>query len=84
MVDDLKNQLNPAIIALASTADKNISLVVGVSPSITKDYNASEILQHIAKKIDGKGGGRADMAQGGGSNIGKLPSALASVKKHFF
>ncbi len=84
MVDELKNQLNPAVIALASVVDKHIVLVVGVSSDISKQYSADEILRYIAIQIDGKGGGRADMAQGGGSNISQLPSALSSVKEHFF
>jgi len=58
-----------------------ISLVSGVSNSLTHTYHAGDILKHVALQIDGKGGGRADMAQGGGSKVSNLDKALKSVEK---
>jgi len=78
-VDMLKQQLEPAIIALATISDNKIQLLVGVSKTICEKYKANELLQHIAKQIDGSGGGRADMAQGGGTNLENLDVALKSV-----
>ena len=53
----------------------------GVTKNLTNQYHAGEIINHVALQIDGKGGGRSDMAQGGGSDISKLDDALKSVEK---
>ncbi len=79
LVDLLKNKLITVIIVLASVDNNKISLIAGVSKNLTNKHHAGNILSSIATKIDGKGGGRADMAQGGGTNIQKLPEALASL-----
>ncbi|CQR22930.1 alanyl-tRNA synthetase [Yersinia enterocolitica] len=80
MVDDLKNQLGSAIIVLATIADDKVSLIVGVTKDLTGKVKAGELIADIAQQVGGKGGGRPDMAQAGGTNVQALPSALASVE----
>jgi alanyl-tRNA synthetase len=79
LVDKLKAKLKSAIVVLAVVKDEKISLVAGVSKDLTDKYNAGQILNKVATQIGGKGGGRPDMAQGGGSDIAKLANALQSV-----
>ena len=81
IVDKIKDKLNKAIVILALSKDEKVSLVSGVTKNLTDVYHAGEILKHVAIQIDGKGGGRPDMAQGGGNNISQLDSALESVKE---
>lgn len=80
MVDDLKNQLGSAIIVLATSADDKVSLIVGVTKDLTGKVKAGELIADIAQQVGGKGGGRPDMAQAGGTDVQALPSALASVE----
>ncbi|AJJ63599.1 alanine--tRNA ligase [Yersinia aldovae] len=80
MVDDLKNQLGSAIIVLATAADDKVSLIVGVTKGLTGKVKAGELIADIAQQVGGKGGGRPDMAQAGGTDVQALPSALASVE----
>ncbi|KAA1181115.1 alanine--tRNA ligase [Photorhabdus heterorhabditis] len=79
MVDDLKNQLGSAIIVLSTISDDKVSLIVGVTKDLTARIKAGELISSIAQQIGGKGGGRPDMAQAGGSDVKALPSALDSV-----
>ncbi|WP_323838691.1 alanine--tRNA ligase [Photorhabdus africana] len=81
MVDDLKNQLGSAIIVLSTISDDKVSLIVGVTKDLTAKIKAGELISSIAQQIGGKGGGRPDMAQAGGSDIEALPSALDSVEE---
>ncbi len=78
MVDDLKNQLGSAIIVLATTADDKVSLIVGVTKDLTGKVKAGELIADIAQQVGGKGGGRPDMAQAGGTDVQALPAALAA------
>jgi len=78
-LDQLKNKLGSAAIVLATIKDSKISLVAGVTPDATHKISAGELVNHVAKQVDGKGGGRPDMAQGGGNDLTKLPEALQSV-----
>jgi alanyl-tRNA synthetase len=80
MVDDLKNQLGSAIIVLATTADDKVSLIAGVTKDLTDRVKAGELIGHVAQQVGGKGGGRPDMAQAGGTDVGALPAALNSVE----
>ena len=80
LVDKLKDKLGSAVVVLAIVSGKKVSLVVGVTKDLTDKYQAGKILNHIATQIGGKGGGRADMAQGGGIEPEKLTKALDSVK----
>ena len=80
MVDDLKNQLGSTIVVLATVADGKVSLIAGVSKDVTDRVKAGELVGMVAQQVGGKGGGRPDMAQAGGTDAAALPAALASVK----
>ncbi|MCK5903403.1 MAG: alanine--tRNA ligase [Cocleimonas sp.] len=78
-VDQLKNKLGHAAVVLSTVKNGKVSLVVGITKAETKKIKAGDLLKHVAQQIDGKGGGRPDLAQGGGSNPDALAGALASV-----
>ncbi len=80
LADKLKDKLGSAIVVLAVVSDKKVSLVAAVTKNLTDKYQAGNILNHVATQVGGKGGGRADMAQGGGTEPGKLLKALGSIK----
>lgn len=80
MVDDLKNQLGSTVVVLATVADGKVSLISGVSKDVTDRVKAGELVGMVAQQVGGKGGGRPDMAQAGGTDASALPAALASVK----
>ncbi|EEC8743252.1 alanine--tRNA ligase [Escherichia coli] len=80
MVDDLKNQLGSTIIVLATVAEGKVSLIAGVSKDVTDRVKSGELIGMVAQQVGGKGGGRPDMAQAGGTDAAALPAALASVK----
>jgi len=78
-MDKLKDKLKSAVIVLASVADGKVSLIAGVTSDLTGKLKAGELVNQVAQQIGGKGGGRADMAQAGGTQPDHLPRALASV-----
>ena len=78
-VDQLKNKLGAAAVILAAVDGKKVSLVAGVTKAETARVKAGELVNHVASQIGGKGGGRPDMAQAGGSQPENLQAALASV-----
>ncbi|WP_299876351.1 alanine--tRNA ligase [uncultured Cocleimonas sp.] len=78
-VDQLKNKLGKAAVIVATVDGDKVSLVAGVTKGETDKIKAGDLLKHVASQIDGKGGGRPDMAQGGGNNPSALPKALESV-----
>ncbi len=78
-MDKLKDKLAPAVIVLSAVDGNKVSIVAGVSKPITKQYKAGELVNHVAMQVGGKGGGRPDLAQAGGSDPAKLDEALASV-----
>lgn len=80
MVDDLKNQLGSAVIVLGVAGEDKVSLIVGVTKDLTQQVKAGELVNFVASQVGGKGGGRPDMAQAGGSKPENLDSALNSVK----
>ncbi|HEV7800379.1 MAG TPA: alanine--tRNA ligase, partial [Burkholderiales bacterium] len=80
-VDKLKDKLKSAAVVLASANDGRVSLVAGVTADLTGRVKAGELVNHVAQQIGGKGGGKADMAQAGGTDASKLPAALASVRQ---
>ncbi|WMY75258.1 alanine--tRNA ligase [Buttiauxella selenatireducens] len=80
MVDDLKNQLGSAIIVLATVSEGKVSLIAGVSKDVTDRVKAGELIGVIAQQVGGKGGGRPDMAQAGGTDAAALPGALAGIE----
>ncbi|MDP3036467.1 MAG: alanine--tRNA ligase [Rhodocyclaceae bacterium] len=79
-LDKLKDKLKSAVIVLASVADGKVSLIAGVTSDLTGKLKAGELVNSVAQQIGGKGGGRADMAQAGGTHPENLPTALAGVK----
>jgi len=78
-VDQLKNKLGSAIIVLATTHQDKVNLVAGVTKDLTTTIKAGELVGMVAAQVDGKGGGRPDMAMGGGAKPQALPQALDSV-----
>ena len=78
-MDKLKDKLKSAAIVLASTAEGKVTLIAGVTADLTGKVKAGELVNMVAQQVGGKGGGKPDMAQAGGSEPAKLPAALASV-----
>ena len=78
-LDQLKNKLGSAAVVLAAVNDGKISLVAGVTKDRTGEIKAGELVNAVASQVGGKGGGRPDMAQAGGSQPENLDSALQSV-----
>ena len=79
-MDKLRDKLKSAVIVLASTAGGRATLIAGVTADLTGKVKAGELVNFVAQQVGGKGGGRPDMAQAGGTDPSKLPEALASVK----
>ncbi|OEY67782.1 alanine--tRNA ligase [Marinobacter sp. X15-166B] len=77
--DQLKNKLGEGVVVLASVADDKVILVAGVTKASTGRVKAGDLMKHLCSLVDGKGGGRPDMAQGGGNAPAKLAEALAGV-----
>jgi len=78
-VDQLKNKLGAAAVILGAVTDGKVALVAGVTKAETRCIKAGELVNHVASQIGGRGGGRPDMAQAGGSQPENLEAALASV-----
>ena len=78
-MDKLRDKLKSAIVVLASTAGGKVTLIAGVTADLTGKVKAGELVNMVAQQVGGKGGGRPDMAQAGGTEPDKLPAALASV-----
>jgi alanyl-tRNA synthetase len=79
ILDQLKNKLGSAVIVLATVQDNKVGLIAGVTADLTAKLKAGDLINHVAKQVGGKGGGRADMAQAGGTEPANLKTALASV-----
>jgi alanyl-tRNA synthetase len=80
MLDNLKNQIKSGVIVLgAEAADGKAMLICGVTKDLTDKYHAGEIIKELSAKVGGKGGGRPDMAQGGGPHVKRIKEALESV-----
>jgi alanyl-tRNA synthetase len=79
-LDKLKDKLKSAAIVLGSSADGRVSLIAGVTADLTGKLKAGELVNFVAQQVGGKGGGRPDMAQAGGTQPAALPTALASVR----
>ena len=81
MVDELKNKLGSVVIMLAAVNGDKVSLIAGVTNDLTGKVKAGELVNHVASQVGGKGGGRPDMAQAGGSQPENVETALASVNE---
>lgn len=79
MIDQLKDKLKSAVIVLATASGDKVSVAAGVTADLTKQFKAGEIVSLVCAKVGGKGGGRPDMAMGGGSDVAALPEALEQV-----
>ncbi len=79
-MDKLKDKLKSAAIVLGSVADGKVTLIAGVTSDLTGKVKAGELVNHVATQVGGKGGGRPDMAQAGGTDPAALPGALRSVQ----
>ena len=77
--DQLKNKLRSGIVVLGVADEGKVRLIAGVTEDLTQQIKAGELINHVARQVGGKGGGRADMAQAGGDDPEKLDEALASV-----
>jgi alanyl-tRNA synthetase len=79
-MDSLKSRLKSAAIVLGAVSDGKVALVAGVTADLTARVKAGELVNHVAQQVGGKGGGRPDLAQAGGTDPAALPAALESVK----
>ena len=82
MIDNLKKKLGTAVIILASINDGKASFAVGVSDDLTNEIDAGEIAKYLGESVNGKGGGRKNMAMAGGTNISMIDTAMSNVKKN--
>ena len=80
IIDDFKNQFNPIVIVLSTVINSKVFLISGVTENLTNRINAIELIKYLANQINGKGGGRSDMAQAIGTNILGIKNAMASVQ----
>lgn len=83
IVDTLKTRLESGVVALASVTGEDAAFIVGVTPDLVKDrgLNAGKLIQEITQIADGRGGGRPELAQGGGKNPNKVDDAIAATTK---
>ncbi|CAM4068306.1 alanine--tRNA ligase [Vibrio neonatus] len=79
MVDDAKNRVGTGIILIANIDNNKVSLIAGVTKDLIGKVKAGELVNMVAQQVGGKGGGRPDMAQAGGTDVAALPEALKSV-----
>ena len=78
-LDQLKGRLKSSAIVLAASEGEKVSLIAGVTQDLIAKVKAGELVNFVASQVGGKGGGRPDMAQAGGTNAAALPKALESV-----
>jgi alanyl-tRNA synthetase len=79
-MDQLKGKLKSAAIVLGAVTDGKVSLIAGVTADLTSKVKAGELVNYVARQVGGKGGGRPDMAQAGGTEPANLAAALQSVQ----
>ncbi|ULQ45444.1 alanine--tRNA ligase [Flagellatimonas centrodinii] len=77
--DQLKNKLGSGVVVLGAADGDKVSLIAGVTQDLTRRIKAGDLIKHVATQVGGKGGGRPDMAQAGGTDVAALPAALESV-----
>lgn len=80
LVDQMKNKLGSAVVVIGTASEGKVALVCGVTKDLTDRVQAGKLLAHVAEQVGGKGGGRPDMAQGGGNQPENLDKALDSVQ----
>ena len=82
MIDNLKNKLKTAVIILASINEGKASFAVGVTDDLTSEIDAGRIAKYLGESVNGKGGGRKNMAMAGGNNISMIDTAMSNVQKN--
>jgi alanyl-tRNA synthetase len=80
-LDRLKDSLGSAVVVLASESEGRVNLAAGVTKDLTDRLKAGDLIREVAAQVGGKGGGRADMAQAGGSDPAGIPAALELVHR---
>ncbi|MGL6258494.1 alanine--tRNA ligase [Vibrio sp. WXL103] len=80
MMDDTKNRIGSGVILIANVANDKVGLIAGVTKDLTGKVKAGELVNMVAQQVGGKGGGRPDMAQAGGTDVAALPEALKSAR----
>ena len=80
--DQLKNKMGSGVLLLAADEGDKVSLVAGVTKDLTGRFKAGDIMKLAAEAVGGKGGGRPDMAQGGGTDSAAIPAALLAVREY--
>ena len=81
LVDSLRGKLGSGVVVLGAAAEGKVSLIVGVTKDLTSRVQAGKIVGALAAKVGGKGGGRPDLAEAGGSDVGSLDAALHSASE---
>jgi alanyl-tRNA synthetase len=81
-MDQLKNKLGSGVVLLAAADGDKVALAAGVTKDLTSRFKAGELMKRAAESVGGKGGGRPDMAQGGGSDVAAIPQALQVAKDY--
>ncbi|TQV76581.1 alanine--tRNA ligase [Aliikangiella marina] len=81
MSDQLKDKMGSGILVLANVAGDKVNLITGVTKDLTGQFHAGNLMKELASQLDGRGGGRPDMAQGGGNNVAAVDSALTWVSE---
>ena len=79
LLDKLRDQLNSGIIVVGGVREGKATLLAGVTASLTNLYPAGSLIAHLAPIVGGRGGGKPDMAQGGGTEVNKMDEALSAV-----
>jgi alanyl-tRNA synthetase len=79
-LDKVKDRMQSGVAVLATVNDGQVALVAGVTKDLTSRIKAGDLVNHVAKQVGGRGGGRPDMAQAGGTNPAALPEALRSIE----
>ncbi|GLT19929.1 alanine--tRNA ligase [Vibrio zhanjiangensis] len=80
MVDDIKNQMGSGVVMLANVSDGKISLIAGVTKDLVDKVKAGDLVKMVSEQVGGKGGGRPDMAQAGGTDVAALPNAMKTIQ----
>jgi alanyl-tRNA synthetase len=79
LLDTLRERISSGIVVIGGVRESKVTLLAGVTPSLAKSYSAGDLISHLAPMVGGKGGGKAEMAQGGGSKVECLDDTLAAV-----
>jgi alanyl-tRNA synthetase len=79
LADSFRNKWKTGVVVLASTQDSTVAIITAVTKDLTSKVHAGKLVGSVAQAVGGKGGGRPDMAEAGGTNIAALPGALESV-----